>query len=55
MNLQVVYQNSNPLFKTNILHTVYLINENNEHCIMTNKRNLRPKRAGNLSILQSLV
>ena len=36
MNLQTVYQNSNPLFKTNILHTVCLINENNEHCIMTN-------------------
>ena len=35
-NLQIAYQNSNPLFKKNILHTVYLINENNEHCFMTN-------------------
>ena len=34
MNLQIVYQNWNPLFKTLILRTVYLINENNEHCIM---------------------
>ena len=32
MNLQMVYQKSNRLFKTYILHTVYLINKNNEQC-----------------------
>ena len=51
MKIQIVYQFSNPLFKTNKLHTVYLIKKNNEHCIMTNIGNLRPKLAGSLSIL----
>ena len=32
MNLQIVYQNVSPLFKTNILLTVYLINEYNKQC-----------------------
>ena len=34
MNLNIVFQNSNHLFKTLILYKFYLINENNEHCIM---------------------
>ena len=39
MDLKIVYQNSNPLFKTNILHTIKLNNKNNEYCIMTNVGN----------------
>ena len=38
-----------------MLRTVYLINENNEHCIINDTGNLKPNHADSLSILYSLV
>ena len=44
MDLQIVYQVSKPLLKTNILHTVYLSNENHEHCSRIFSSNERFKK-----------